>query len=398
MTEDDDVAVPSGAEPPASQEAGGERAALSSPSTGAGGSDAALTDSVARTGARSPRASRGAARYRYYRIVVRLVEVVGIIAVAALVAAAVLGVIAVPGRSSRSVLVVVPAGASTDAIAARLARAGVVPFAWEVQVLARLRGVDGSLRTGAYALRTGMTPSAALSALERGPVAAHVLTVPEGLTESQIAVLIAHATHQPLAAVNAALGGGGFTAPLRPAGAPLEGLLFPATYPLYPGESLHGLIQAMLTQSSKMLASDHLSAAPQGLTPYQVLIVASLVQAEALRPVDAPRVARVIDNRLQAGMPLELDSTVRYALGHPVAHVSITDTQVASPYNTYAHPGLPPTPIDSPGQAAIMAALHPASGSWLYFVVTGPGGAESFTSNYAQFLKDKAAGQAAGFG
>jgi UPF0755 protein len=108
------------------------------------------------------------------------------------------------------------------------------------------------------------------------------------------------------------------------------------------------------------------------LTPYQVVIIASLIEAEVKRPQDFPQVAEVIINRMHRGMPLELDSTVNYALGTSKPFLSPTDLKTASPFNTYVHTGLPPTPIDSPGQDALQAALNPAQGNYLYFVTTDP--------------------------
>jgi UPF0755 protein len=117
--------------------------------------------------------------------------------------------------------------------------------------------------------------------------------------------------------------------------------------------------------------------------------VASLLQAEA-QPKDFAKVARVIYNRLDKDMRLQLDTTVLYALGRSGTHLSPDELQTDSPYNTYKNKGLPPTPIDSPGQQAINAALHPAKGNWLYYVTTNlKTGETKFTNSYQEFLQFK---------
>jgi UPF0755 protein len=130
-------------------------------------------------------------------------------------------------------------------------------------------------------------------------------------------------------------------------------------------------------------------ARSQHLTPYDVLIVASLVQAEARLPRDFPLVASTIYNRLRIEMPLELDSTTRYATGNYNHPLTVSELRSASPWNTHTHRGLPPTPIDNPALAAIQAAAHPAHTNYLYFVSKPcQSGALAFSAGYTQFLVD----------
>ncbi|CAM5322498.1 Endolytic murein transglycosylase OS=Streptomyces rimosus subsp. rimosus (strain ATCC/ DSM 40260 / JCM 4667 / NRRL 2234) OX=1265868 GN=mltG PE=3 SV=1 [Streptomyces rimosus subsp. rimosus] len=123
--------------------------------------------------------------------------------------------------------------------------------------------------------------------------------------------------------------------------------------------------------------------AADGIRAYETVIIASIVQAEADRTADMGKVARVIENRLDRGMPLQMDSTINYALGRSSLNTSHADTRLNSPYNTYRHKGLPPTPIDNPGQDALRAAAQPPAGDWLYFVTVAPGDTR-FTADYAQ--------------
>jgi UPF0755 protein len=167
-----------------------------------------------------------------------------------------------------------------------------------------------------------------------------------------------------------------------------EGYLFPATYEVQPHETALRVLTAMVQRFDQEAASVNLSQAARQvhLTPDQVIIMASLVQAEGGRLSDYPKIARVIYNRLAQRMPLQLDSTVFYALNTYGIVASNQQLQSTSRYNTYRYKGLTPGPIDSPGDAAIRAVLHPASGNWLYFVTVNPKtGLTLFTASEAQF-------------
>ncbi len=169
-----------------------------------------------------------------------------------------------------------------------------------------------------------------------------------------------------------------------------EGYLFPATYPVQPRTTATGVLRAMVQQFDAEATRINLvsTAKSVNLTPAEAVTVASLVQAEGGSIADYPKIARVIYNRLAVTMPLQLDSTVMYALHTYGILATSQQLQVNSPYNTYQHAGLPPGPIDNPGDAAIHAALHPATGSWLYFVTVNPKtGRTEFTSSPIRFTQ-----------
>ena len=169
-----------------------------------------------------------------------------------------------------------------------------------------------------------------------------------------------------------------------------EGYLFPATYAVVPHETATGVLKDMVKAFNQEAVKANLTTGAQhvGLTPGQVIIMASLVQAEGGRTSDYPKIARVIYNRLKQGIPLELDSTVLYGLNTFGIIASNKQLESPSPYNTYKHKGLTPGPIDSPGDAAIQAVLHPATGNWIYFVTVNPKTGETkFTSSQQQFLQ-----------
>jgi UPF0755 protein len=170
----------------------------------------------------------------------------------------------------------------------------------------------------------------------------------------------------------------------------LEGFLFPATYDFLRGTTARQLVQDQLQAFHANWAKVNLSyARKKNLTPYDVLIIASLVEKEALAPDERPKIARVIYNRLHAHMNLGIDATTRYGL-HVPGTKSLTESELASsnPYNT-RNPnivGLPPTPIANPGLASMQAAAHPAPGNWLYFVRKRDHVHHYFTDNYNDFI------------
>jgi UPF0755 protein len=171
----------------------------------------------------------------------------------------------------------------------------------------------------------------------------------------------------------------------------LEGFLFPATYNLLPGESIESVRNRLLIKFNEVITNlDFLERAKQSkLDPYEALVIASIVQGEGLDGGDFGRVARVIFNRLSKNMPLQMDSTVLYALRERRIAVSSRDTKISSKYNTYNRRGLPPTPIGNPGESALEATLNPEPGDWLYFVTVAPTETK-FTNSYKEFLSYKA--------
>src|SRR5581483_9418797 len=153
--------------------------------------------------------------------------------------------------------------------------------------------------------------------------------------------------------------------------------------------SIPALVADQLQDFKRHFSSLNLSyARSHHLTPYDVLIVASLVEGEAATAQDRPLVASVIYNRLRLHMPLQIDATVRYAVNNYTTPITQSQLHSSSPWNTYTHTGLPPTPIDSPSLASMQAAARPANTNYLYFVVKPCGnGSEVFASSYSQFLR-----------
>ncbi|MGV4930189.1 endolytic transglycosylase MltG [Streptomyces sp. BHT-5-2] len=205
------------------------------------------------------------------------------------------------------------------------------------------------------------------------------LTVPEGQRASQIYATADQALKVPAGTTAQAARTAHLDLPAEANGNP-EGFLFPATYPLRKDTTPASLLAYMVKTADQRLAADH-------ITSYRTVVIASIVQAEADRSADMGKVARVIDNRLARNMPLQMDSTINYALGRSTLRTSHADTRTKSPYNTYVFAGLPPTPIDNPGPDALKAAAAPPAGDWLYFVTVKPGDTR-FTADYRQHLRN----------
>ncbi|MEU2112699.1 endolytic transglycosylase MltG [Streptomyces sp. NPDC019507] len=218
------------------------------------------------------------------------------------------------------------------------------------------------------------------------------LLVPEGWRSSQVYAAVdkvlgvrAGATRRTATAAGARL-----RLPADARGNP-EGYLFPATYPVGPTSTPGSLLSFMVNTAGHRFGASSLNDEAQrhGMTLHQTVIVASIVQAEADTDEDMARVARVVHNRLARNMPLQMDSTLNYALNRSTLDTTREDTGLRSPYNTYAQRGLPPTPIGNPGEAAMKAAVRPAEGDWLYFVTVRPGDTR-FTADYEEHNRNVA--------
>lgn len=280
------------------------------------------------------------------------------------------------GQGNGSVQVSVPEGAGLSQIASALVRNGVVASS-----LAFTRAAKGSaaaagrIQPGTYTLKQKMSAAAALSVLI-DPANANGLTIPEGWRGYQIFAAIDKKLNLPAGTTQKAAQdqGAELGLPDFAKGSP-EGYLFPATYAVTDGTTALDLLKQMVERAGKEFSRDDANVVAQNLgqSLYGLVTVASMVQGEADNTEDMGKVARVIYNRLAKGMPLQLDSTINYALGRSTLNTTVTDTRLDSPYNTYLHPGLPPSPISNPGRQAIMAALDPTPGDWVYFVTVKPG-------------------------
>ncbi|MGI8802407.1 MAG: endolytic transglycosylase MltG [Solirubrobacteraceae bacterium] len=302
------------------------------------------------------------------------------------------------GGGSGSVAVDIPRGASSSTIGNLLAGRGVISSGFFFKLRATLAGKRSQLESGHFELRRDMSYGAVLDALtsrQGGAVAQQIkVTIPEGLSRTEIAAVtgrdgvtgdyVKASVHSHLLKPSAY----GASSAARS----LEGFLFPSTYNLLPRDPASKLVNAQLAAFKTNIAGVDLSRAKaKGLSTYDVLTIASMVEREAQIPSERPLIAAVIYNRLKSGIALGIDSTIRYAINDYSRPLTQSDLRLASPYNTRLRKGLPPTPIGNPGLASIQAAAHPAAVGYLYYVAKpGTCGQQAFSSTYTQFLRDKA--------
>jgi UPF0755 protein len=270
--------------------------------------------------------------------------------------------------------VIVERGSTFAEVARQLAAAGVIGNVTTFRILARARGEESAVRAGEYRFEPHRTQSEVLAALVTGGAQVAVwVTFPEGFTVAQIAqrlqasgigssrAFLRDFTHQKLVVYGAPT-------------ASLEGFLFPSTY-LVPLDASPAQVAApMIAEFFKQIPRDAFARARAlHVTVPQAVTVASLVEREAKTEIDRPRISEVIYNRLRLGMPLQVDATIEYALPEHKSRLSFADLKIDSPYNTYAHAGLPPTPIANPGRPSLEAAFYPSKGDDLYYVYCGNG-------------------------
>jgi UPF0755 protein len=292
------------------------------------------------------------------------------------------------GEGSGSVLVVVHPGDSASTIASTLSDAGVVRSSGAFTNAASLNPRSRDIQPGTYRLRRHMKASFALALmLKPASLVSYRVTIPEGFTSAAIVARLAAETPISAASLQDAL------AHPKALGLPgyahgrVEGFLFPATYDIQPGETATQALSAMVARYKQAAQQVGLDSGAQhiGLSPYDVLTLASIVQREGLLVSDYPRIAEVFVNRLDDQMPLGSDATLYYVLGPNHGPLTATDLALNSPYNTRLNTGLPPTPINSPGTAALDAVLHHPDGPLLYFVTIDKAGHTAFATNLTRF-------------
>ncbi|HKU67181.1 MAG TPA: endolytic transglycosylase MltG [Candidatus Baltobacteraceae bacterium] len=270
--------------------------------------------------------------------------------------------------------VIIARGSTFHDIAAQLAGAGIIGNETAFRVYAKMKRADTAAHAGEFRFSAHQTPAQVLAQLESGGAqVAKWVTIPEGFTAKQIAQRLqeqgfgdARTFTQAFLHDSIVVGG------TRTKN--LEGFLFPSTYLIPNGASAKNVEEMLTAQMRKELPADAARKAhARGLTVPQVVTLASLIEREAKADDERPLMAGVYYNRLRLGMPLEVDATIEYAL--PEHHDVITygDLKIDSPYNSYLHTGLPPTPIANPGQASLQAAFNPKPSPYLYYVYKGNG-------------------------
>jgi len=296
--------------------------------------------------------------------------------------------VSVEPRDGKPVIVNVKQGMTTGDIAGILADRNLIRDANAFLFAAKREGLDKSLQAGEYSLSRSMDVHQMIEIMSTGQTVYSQFTVPEGFTVEQIASLLEgkglarRERFLELAKTYAPFD----KQPSRPeVKYRAEGFLYPDTYRISKGASEEEILQTMSRQFLQKFTPElQDKARTVGLSPYEVIVLASLIEREVQVAKERPMVARVFLNRIKIEMPLQSCATIQYILGYPKEELTIADTQIPSPYNSYLHQGMPPGPVASPGLPSIQAALNPAPGEWLYFVVDGKTGGHRFSRTLAE--------------
>ncbi len=369
-------------EPPAQETAamGGE--------PGEPGSDAGDTDEGAetRSGRRAARSARVRRRRRVLAVIGGglLIIILGFVLWYELEAHAL-------GPAGPQVVVTVHEGQSTNSIIDSLSQKGVIGSSFAFQISEVFHGTPTVL-PGSYALHKNLSFSEVRAILSAGPNI-YPVDVHPGFTLSEVAQEVDSLPGHSAGEFAKTAASGVVHSMFSPPGSNnLEGMLGTGNYLVLPGETDTTILTNMVQRFDHVAQAAGLStasAAALGLTPYQVITAASIVEKEGYYTFNMPKVARVIYNRLARGTPLQMDSTVLYALGQDGGPVTSQDLKIQSPYNSYLNTGLTPTPICMPSPTALAAAVHPPAGGWLYFTLVQKNGVMAFSDTYAEQLANE---------
>lgn len=281
-------------------------------------------------------------------------------------------------------------GMAAGEIGELLYQQGAIKSVFVFHIVAKMQGMANSLQAGEYVVSRNMTVQQIVAMLAKGQTLHQQITIPEGYTVGEIAKLIeekqlGNAEKFKLLAQRAAP----FPYMMNQNSNVIykaEGYIFPDTYQITKGATEEQLLNMMISQFDKEFNDNMRKRANQlGFSIKDVIVLASLVEKEAQIEEDRPLIAGVFINRLKLGMPLQSCATIQYILGYPKAELSVQDTEIPSPYNTYQNMGLPPGPIANPGLASINAVLYPKETQFVYFVADKQG-AHHFSKTYEEHL------------
>ncbi|MBE0447068.1 MAG: endolytic transglycosylase MltG [Actinobacteria bacterium] len=298
----------------------------------------------------------------------------------------------------RPVSVKIDEGMTATQIANILEDKKVIKNAIVFRFIVKKQGVGENFKPGEYELKTDMAYDEVIKILVEGPPIEYIsLTLPEGWTAKQMSERVESLTGINKDDYLQAVKEGKLLVEypfLKNSGAPtkdLEGYLYPETYKVERGITAEEFINIQLSQFQERTSNLNWSnAQARGRTPYEIVIIASMIERETIVNDERPIVAAVIYNRLAKGMPLQIDATVQYALPQWKDRLMFEDLKIESPYNTYKHKGLPPGPICSPSSSSIDAALNPTDDKYLYYVLAGDNsGRHVFSNTYNEHINAK---------
>ncbi|SDE59423.1 endolytic transglycosylase MltG [Sporomusa acidovorans] len=292
-------------------------------------------------------------------------------------------------RTGEPVIVNIKAGTSAKVIAEELERQHLIKNPFVFRFAAKLQGLENSLQAGEYSLSPSMSVRQILTMMTQGQTAYQQITIPEGYTVDQIADLLAEkklANPDRFKTLAKSYAPFLYMAPNPNTKYSAEGFIFPDTYRVVKGATEEEILTMMVKQfDAKLTPEIRQEAARRGLSIRDAIILASLIEKEAKLKDEQPIIAGVFANRLKQDMPLQSCATIQYIIGYPKPELTIQDTQIASPYNTYQSTGLPPGPIANPGMDAIKAVLTADKTDYLYFVADKQG-RHHFSRTYEEHL------------
>ncbi len=305
-----------------------------------------------------------------------------------------------PQKDAQEIVFEVSSGASVDAIARSLKNQKVITSRFFFKTYVKLAGAQSSLQAGQYIVKPGMSFRSVVATLSNAKASEVQVTIPEGYTREQIGEAISHVlplVDEALWQTATATSGVYLqTTPVLsgiPSGQGLEGYLFPDTYRFRKEADAKTIVETMVLTLTRRLAENEIVVPnhlvmDNGMTLHEVLTLASIVEREVRSPEDMAHVAGIFFTRLKIGMALQADATVNYVTGKNDPGISLKDSQIDSPYNTYKHLGLPPGPISNPGMNAIRAVLHPIDSDDLYYLTT-PEGQVIYSKSFDEHVQNK---------
>ncbi len=305
-----------------------------------------------------------------------------------------------PEEGAPEIGVTIEPGTSVEAIGNMLEEKEIITSRFFFKAYVRLAGAQSSLQAGNYVLRPGMSFRSVVDVLSHAKSTEAQVTIPEGYTAVQIgntlgAVLpnVTAASWQTIVSQPSRVSSTPDLLAGIPSGQGLEGYLFPDTYRFRADADAKTVAETMILTLSRRLSENNIVVPnhlvmPNGMTFHEVLTLASIVEREVRSPEEMAHVAGIFLSRLKIGMALQADATVNYVTGKKDAAVSLEDTKIDSPYNTYQQLGLPPGPISNPGMNALKAVLNPIDSDDLYYLTT-PEGEVIYAETFEQHVANK---------
>lgn len=305
-----------------------------------------------------------------------------------------------PQKDAQEIVFEVPSGTSVEAIARSLEQQDIITSRFFFKTYVKLSGAESSLQAGQYVVKPGMSFRSVVATLSNAKASEVQATIPEGYTAKQIGEALApvfpmvdEASWQSVVSQPSLLATFPPILPGIPSGQGLEGYLFPDTYRFRKEADAKVVAETMVLTLARRLAENEIVVPSHlvmdnGMTLHEVLTLASIVEREVRSPEDMAHVAGIFFTRLKIGMALQADATVNYVTGKKDAAITLKDSQIDSPYNTYKHLGLPPGPISNPGMNAIKAVLQPVDSDDLYYLTT-PEGQVIYSKTFNQHVENK---------